>query len=130
MPEVLAPANAEALVVADLKAQYAARSMTAVVGTEIRNTRPPLFTKVILAGGGSSYVSTAPMLIVECWAPTKIEAWNLSEVTVALVDSIWERLGICSGVTHVGNPGFQPDPDSGTPRYVFTKVLHLRKHAL
>lgn len=130
MGEILAPAPAEAVLVADLKAQYAARSVTAGVGTRIRDPRPPLFTKVILAGGGDEYVASSPMLIVECWGPTETAAWDLASLTVALVNSLPERVGICSGITHVGSPVNQPDPDSNTPRYVFTKVLHLRKHAI
>lgn len=130
MGEVLAPADAEALLVADMKAQYAARSVSAGVGTKIRDPRPALFTKVILSGGGSEYVQTQPMLTIECWGPTESAAWDLVQLTVALVDSLPDRLGICSDITHVGNPYNQPDPDSNNPRYVFTKVLHLRKHAI
>jgi hypothetical protein len=130
MGEILAPADAEAVLIADLKAQYVAHSVSASVGTKIRDPRPTLFTKVILAGGGSSYVYNSPMLIVECWGPTEAQAWELAALTVALVESISERVGICSGYTHVGDPVNQPDPESGSPRYVFTKVLHLRKHAL
>lgn len=130
MAEILAPADAEAQVVADLDAQYAARSLSATVGTKIRDPRTDTFTKVILAGGDEGYFSTDPMLILECWAPTETAAWDLCSVTVALVNSLPDRLGICSGVDHVGGPANEPDPDSNTPRYVFTKVLHLRKHAI
>lgn len=127
MPEILAPTDPESVVVADIKAQYAARSIVAGVGTKLRDG---VFTKVRLMGGSASFVSSGAMVTFECWAPTEGAAWDLAAVTVALVDSMPERVGICSGVTNVGEPVNQPDPDAGTPRYVFTKVLHLRKHAM
>lgn len=128
--ELLAPADAEAVLIADLEDQYEAHSKTSGVGTKLPSPRPRVFTKVRLMGGSADYFSSSPMLTVECWAPTEGEAWDLASLAVALVDSLPERVGICSGITNVGEPVNQPDPDSNTPRYVFTKVLHLRKHAL
>jgi hypothetical protein len=130
VPEVLVSADPVALLVVDLKAQYTARSVAAQVGSKVRDPRASTFTRLQLAGGSADVVSSQPMLIVECWAPTDTAAWDLASLTEGLVDSLPDRLGICSGVTNVGGPADSPDPDSGTPRYVFTKVLHLRKHAV
>ena len=130
MPEVLIAVDAIAAVVSDLRAEYTARSITATVGSKIRDPRPPSFTRVRLMGGGEGVVSSNPMVLFECWATTDSAAYNLALLTEGLVNTLPDRLGICSGITHVGGPVDSPDPDSGSPRFVFTKVLHLRKHAL
>lgn len=130
MPEILLSVDPVAAVVMDMKSEYTVRSITAGVGSKVRDPRPATFTRVRLMGGSAAVVQSQPMMLFECWAPTDTAAWDLASLTEGLVDSLPDRLGICSGVTHVGGPSDSPDPDSGTPRYVFTKVLHLRKHAV
>lgn len=131
MSEVLAPADAEAVLVSDLVSQYQIRSVSTEVGTSLPSgPAPESFVKIRLMGGSANLISSGAMLTVECWAKDEIAAWDLASLTVGLVDSLPERLGICSGITNVGEPVNQPDPDSNTPRYVFTKVVHLRKHVV
>lgn len=125
-------ADAEAVLVADLNQQFAQLGWTdAAAGTTIADPRPAgRYARVRLSGGSSSYFTSGPMVVIECWADKKVTARDFGAITEGLVESLPDRLGICSGVTDVGSLGFQPDPDSGTPRYVFTKVLHLRKRVL
>lgn len=130
MTEPLVAVDAIAAVVADLKSQYTTRSVTASVGSNIRDPRPASFTRVRLMGGGEGVVASNPMMLFECWASSDTAAYALALLTEGLVNSIPDRLGICSDITHVGGPVDSPDPDSGSPRFVFTKVLHLRKHAI
>lgn len=126
----LAAVSAATVLVADLKAQYATRGITAVVGTRIRDPRPQRFTRLRLNGGGRGVVTSKPMITVECWAETDTAAEELALITEGLIDTLPDRVGICYKISHVGGLADIPDPDSGNPRYVFTKVLHLRKHAI
>lgn len=131
MSEILAPVDAEAVVVLDLAAQYQLRAISTEVGTSLPDGPvPESFVKVRLMGGSATFISSRAMLTVECWSRDEVTAWDLASLTVGLVDSLPERLGICSGITNVGEPVNQPDPDTNTPRYVFTKVVHLRKRVV
>lgn len=131
MSEILAPVDAEAVLVSDISAQYQIRTVNTEVGTSLPDGPvPDSFTKIRLMGGSANFISSGAMLTVECWARDEVTAWDLVSITVGLVDSLPERLGICSGITNVGEPVNQPDPDTNTPRYVFTKVVHLRKNVV
>lgn len=84
-----------------------------------------------LMGATRSYVARyAPMLTFECWAPDDTSAWNLGALTEALITSMPDLSPDCTGVTEVGGLVYQPDPDTGTDRYVFTKQIYLRSAVL
>jgi hypothetical protein len=129
--EVLLPADGVAFAVAYLKAQYAAHGETALVGSKVRDPRPPKFTKVRLMGGYDADAARyAPMLLFECWAPDDLSAWNLGQLTFGLVDALPDLNSGCTRVVGVGGLVEQPDPDTNTPRYVFTSQIYLRKTVL
>jgi hypothetical protein len=131
MVEILASADGVATAVAFLRAQFTDRGETAIVGSKIRDPRPAKFVKVRLMGtSDQDVVRSAPMLTFECWAATDIDAWNLGKLTEALVTSMPDLLSACTRVVNVGGLVEQPDPDSGSPRYVFTKQIYLAKSVL
>lgn len=131
MVEILRAPSGVGFVVAFLKAQYTARGESAGVGSKIRDPRPPRFTKVRLMGGMRPDVARyAPMLTFECWAPDELAAEDLGSLTEALLNSLPDLDSRCSRVVEVGGLVWQPDPDSGAARYVFTKQLYLRLSVL
>lgn len=128
---VLIARDAEAAVVADLAAQYAARGIDAGVSTTVALPRPSRpFARVRLMGGSARWINTGALLTVDCWAPTETAAYDFAALTQGLIESMPDRVGPCSGTTDVGALANQPDPDSTTPRYVFTKMIYLRKLVL
>lgn len=124
--EILQVGDGVAIVVAYLKAQFMARGETASVGSKIRDPRPARFVKVRLMGGFRPDQSRyAPMLVFECWAADDVTASDLGRLTEALVDAMPDLHDGCTRVVQVGGLINQPDPDSGSPRFVFTKQIYL-----
>lgn len=129
--EILRAPSGVAFAVAYLRAQFTARGETAVVGSKVRDPRPARFVKVRLMGGTrSDVVRYAPMLTFECWAGDDIAASDLGSLTEALIDALPDLSTDCTRVVEVGGLVDQPDPDSGSPRYVFTKQIYLRAAVL
>jgi hypothetical protein len=72
----------------------------------------------------------APMLTIECWAEDELSAEDLGTLTEALLTSLPDLNTGCTRVVEVGGLVWQPDPDTGAARYVFTKQLYLRSEVL
>lgn len=126
MVEILRAPDGVAVAVAYLRAQFTARGETAVVGSKIRDPRPAKFVKVRLMGGHTTQISRyAPMIVFECWANDDITAQALGSLTEALMAAMPDLLDACTRVVEVGGLVDQPDPESGSPRYVFTKQIYL-----
>lgn len=126
MAEILRSADGVAVVVAYLKGQFTARGETAAVGSKIRDPRPPKFVKVRLMGGfRPDQGRYAPMITFECWAADDVTASDLGRLTEALVDAMPDLHDSCTHVVQVGGLVNQPDPESGSPRFVFTKQIYL-----
>lgn len=131
MVEILVPPSGVAFAVAFLKAQFLEHGESAEVGSKVRDPRPARFVKVRLMGGTrSDVVRYAPMLTFECWAGDGIDAESLGNLTEALINSLPDLSPDCTRVVEVGGLIDQPDPDSGSPRYVFTKQVYLRSSVL
>lgn len=131
MVEILRAPDGVAVAVAFLKAQFTSRGETAGVGSKIRDPRPAKFVKVRLMGGTrSDVVRYAPMLTFECWGPDDLTAQALGSLAEALVNSMPDLLAGCTRVVEVGGLIDQPDPVSGSARYVFTKQIYLRSTVL
>ena len=127
MVEVIAFPSAEAIFVSYVSARLAARAITATVATKVPATRPDQLVKIRRIGGTSvNMVMDAPMVVFDCWAPTEIDAEALACVVRAEVLAMPGQSDSCAHVYEVGGPVNQPDPDSNSPRYVFTVVAHLR----
>lgn len=129
MTEAVAPVDAEALLVAHLLAEFAARSIAAEVGTRVPNPRPDRMVRVSLADTlQQTSAHFYSRLIVECWAPTEVEASQLARIAYALTLALE---GEDSGSEYVADvqaaagPVHFPEPDVG-PRYQFTVDLLVR----
>lgn len=130
MTETIAFPDVETLLVGYLKAQLAARSDTATVATKVPNPRPRRLVRLLRAGGArKNLVIDSPTVVVECWDADETAAAELVRLVRAL---IWAMPGT-SGVYRVGEfagPASQPDPESGSPRYVFTVSVDVRGFTL
>jgi len=126
MVEVLRVPDGVAVVVAYLKGQFTARGETASVGSKIRDPRPVKFVRVRVMGGFRPDLGrSAPMLTFECWAADDVTASDLGRFTEALIDAMPDLHDGCTHVVQVGGLVNQPDPESGSPRFVFTKQIYL-----
>ena len=133
--EVIAFPDAEAVVVAFLKAELTARGESAKVGTKVPANRPARMVKVTRTGGlRRNLMTDSPQLTFECWAATDADAAGLAGLVRAVVgaaSSLPLPLGAqCSRVQEVGGPVSFPDPDTALPRYHFTMSLELRGQIL
>jgi hypothetical protein len=127
MVEVIAFPSAEAVAVGYVQDRLTARGIVATVATKVPAVRPELMVKPRRIGGPrANLVTDAPMMVFDCWAPTEIAAEDLARVVRAEVLAMPGQSDVCSHVDEVGGPVNQPDPDSNSPRYVFTVILHLR----
>jgi hypothetical protein len=115
----------ESLVIAHLKALIAEP-----VAAEVPDPRPASFVKVERVGGPRrDRVTDAPMVVVQCWAPSKAEAAALGQRVAALVLSLEQTStphGYVRAVREVAGLQSFPDPVSGTPCYQFTAQLQTK----
>jgi hypothetical protein len=129
MAEAVAPIDAEALMVSHLTAQLATRGITATVATRVPNPRPTHMVRISLADTlrqtlGHFY----SRVIVECWAPTEVEASTLARTAYGVVTAMEGEdtaTDWVAGVVTVGGPVNFPEPEVG-PRYQFTADVLTR----
>jgi hypothetical protein len=127
MVEVIAFPSAEAIAVGYVRSRLTDRGVAATVATKVPAVRPAYLVKVRRIGGvTANLVTDAPMLVFDCWAPTEIAAEDLSRVVRAEILAMPGQSDSCTHVDEVGGPVNQPDPDSNSPRYVFTVIIHIR----
>ena len=130
MAEVIVSPDVEALVVAFLKSEYAARDILAQVGTKVRSGWTA-YTRVSRIGGGMRDIAyDSPRMLFECYADDTVTASDLARVTRALILA-WSR--IADTVTRVqdgGDTSFLPDPDTNKPRYQFVAQLDVKGSAI
>ena len=103
------------------------------VSTRIPNPRPDRHVKVTRAGGNrANLVQERPLLIIECWGPDSVAAFDLAA-------DAWATLNAADGTVVAGvaldfptnslaSPINQPDPDTTNPRYQFTAQPFARLH--
>lgn len=116
--------DAEALLV-----QYLATITDAHVSTDVPDPRPDTFVTVQRAGGGmANLITDAPVLIIQAWAQSKEDAYDLCKLIRAHVNAL-ARNGLvdwANRVDEAAGPGYLPDPDSETPRYQLTIQILVR----
>lgn len=120
----------EGVVVAYLNAWFASLGRSTRAATYVPTPRPVEFVRVILTGAVRESVShRAAQVTVECWAGS-------GPAAAALADDVYDALAALDvGGSHVpqgpdgwvGGPYSQPDPDTGSPRYVMTAILRQRQ---
>lgn len=125
--EVIAPVDAEAAVVAGLKAAYLSRGMTVKVGTKVPNPMPSAVVRVSLVDSARiTLLHHQASILVECWADSESAASDLARTTYALIFALeGEEVGgkWVAQVTEMGGVVNFADLDAGVPRYQFTVDL-------
>jgi hypothetical protein len=128
MPPIRVP-NVEMLAVQYLKSALTAYGHSVTVATNVPATRPAELVKITVTGGElRDLVITDAQLAVECWAATPLLAGDLARDAQALLG---EWTGQKAGDSFIYDcrarmPASFPDPDSRTPRYIFTAQVTLR----
>lgn len=93
------------------------------VSTRIPNPRPVSHVKVTRAGGNRvNLVIERPLLVLECWAGTSVEAFDLAARAWQVLDAAEGSTvaGVTFGSMALASPINMPDPDTTSPRYQFT----------
>jgi len=95
--------------------------------SNVPSNRPSAFFLVTAApslGGFSGVALYESVLTVESWNDSRTEASRIAREAVARL------LAATSFQARPGGPGWLPDPDSGTPRYVFTTTIYIHGSVL
>lgn len=88
------------------------------VHTRVPNPRPAKFIRVSRAGGSRrNLIQDQPLVIVECWASSSVDAFAVAQDAWATLDATYNRDASLS------SPVWFPDPDSTQSRYQFTAEL-------
>ena len=97
------------------------------VSTKVPNPRPKKFIRASLAGGGEYSIFDTPRVLVECFAPTTVEASELArqarlQLQLAQFDIVagWQLYGVSADYP----VSFE---DETSPRYQFLVTLRVRK---
>jgi len=90
--------------------------------SNVPRNRPDAFFLVTSVGSVGSFSGVAlyeAVITVESWNVSRTEASRIAREAVARL------LAATSFTARPGGPGWLPDPDSGTPRYVFTTTVYI-----
>lgn len=127
--------DAEAVVVAYLNGRLAADGDTARATTRVPRERPARFVRVILTGSTRRNLSQQDAQVtVECWDSGPSEPGKQPPV-IDLMQKVYGWLcALDVDGAHVplgsdgwvGGPYSDPDPETGSPRYVMTVILRQR----
>lgn len=121
MAEALAPPDAEAFAVAELRAGMTARGDTATVSVKVPTTRPPRMVRVSLVGTfDTTLAHFGSSLLVECWAPTEAAAGLLARRAYGILRALEDHERVLDFEDVGGVVSF---PDEVGPRYQFTISL-------
>lgn len=100
------------------------------VVSQVPSPRPGELVKVTRVGGPQRDLRTdSPLVLVECWAATRVRAGELAADARAAAHAMRsQRVGDVwvKDVVDVAGPSFFPDPDTTSPRYQFTVQPYLR----
>ena len=97
------------------------------VVTTVPSTRPAKFVRLFRTGGAAeNRVLERSQLTVQAWASDTVEAANLASVCREAFMNNYSLMPLVRGVNEVGGLHFDPDPDTGIPRYSFTIELMVR----
>lgn len=111
--------NGEALVIRALKDTP---GITVGVGVRVPNPRPASFIRVNRIGGAQiNMVQERPVILVECWGPDELTAWNLAAAAHEALEGRdpLEVNGVELSDRDVSSPVNYPDPSTASPRYQF-----------
>lgn len=117
MPELIAPPDIEAVVL-----DYLRPLLGVPCKSEVPNPRPASFL-VAIAVPSTGMVNKGlyeALVSFEAWDNSKIAAATLARTAIAHLENATAFFADTAGY------GYLPDPDSGTPRYVFTVPIFIR----
>lgn len=95
------------------------------VSTRVPNPRPVAHVRVQRAGGtGANLVQERPLLLVECWGASSVDAFELAARAYGLLDAAF-----CSPGNRPSSPVSNPDPHTSSVRYQFTvsPIVNLKE---
>lgn len=131
MVEIIAPDDYEAAAVTWLTGKLGSG---VTIHTKVPDPRPAKFVKVIRTGGHPLDVAYFEgQLTFECWAADEDAAAALAKVAYGqlfavageIVNGMYVRK-----VVHIGGPTNSQDPESTSPRYLFTAGVQGRMAVL
>lgn len=92
----------------------------------VPSPRPARFVRLMQAGTSERSVAHRDVrVVVECWETSEHAAERLADLVQGWLRSMNTARGVVPQGADgwLGGPYSQPDPDSGTPRYVMTVIL-------
>ena len=122
----LRPGDVEGALIALLRAVLGVH-----VSTRIPNPRPDRHVKVTRAGGNrANLVQERPLLIIECWGPDSVAAFDLAADAWSALDAangtVVNGIALDFPTNSLASPISMPDPDTSSPRYQFTCQVYAR----
>lgn len=121
-------ADAEAMTRAYLLGTLPARGLSVPVATAVPDPRPARFVRLMASGSSRrTIVHRDTRITVEVWNAAGEAAAALDAECVYLALEDWELVPDFDGWP--SGPYPQPDPDTGTPRYVMTCLVRHRLEA-
>ena len=97
------------------------------VHTAVPSTRPEKFVRIFRTGGAAeNRVLERAQVTVQAWAEDTVSASGLAiDCRMHLLEN-YTLMPLVRSVTETGGLYFNPDPDTGIPRYQFTVELRVR----
>lgn len=97
------------------------------VSTIVPSTRPSSFARIFRTGGAAeSRVLERAQITVQAWDETTVKAFALASKLRGAILNDYTQMPLVRGVTETGGLYFDPDPETGIPRYTFTFELMVR----
>jgi len=97
------------------------------VVTMVPAVRPTRFVRAFRTGGAAeNRVLERAQITVQGWDEDTVGAFNLTSACREALLSNHTQMPLVRGVSEVGGLHFDPDPDTGIPRYTFTIQLMVR----
>jgi len=94
------------------------------VGTQVPDPRPARFIRLRIAGNRQLTIAHRDTSVaIECWCDAEDQAAQLAEQVYSLLD-VWDLVPDWDGWPSPPYP--QPDPTTGTPRYVMVCTVRTR----
>lgn len=114
--------DVEAMVIGFLNAR-----LTPDFSTRVPKPRPARFGVVWRTGGGAANrVVERAQVTVTCWAADSVTASSDAGAARHELLNNYTGMPLVRGVEDVSGPYYDPDPDTGLPRYSFTMQLNVR----
>lgn len=118
------------IVIDYLRYELALRSDPATICSMIPPSRPTRMVTVRRVGGiQQTVVSDAASIAIECWAPHEQDARDLAAICRALIHAMAGTIQAGVPIYRIedfAGPGDLADPDTATPRTVFTVSIAVR----